>query len=205
MDSPYHITSFHASSGPLGSSRAPSTRGSSPESSSNNNNFVLQSSPIMESQYHNGLQSSLHNHQGRLFDRNQQSFQQNLQNPQVFGATAPRSVVSPNWRAPTADTNNWPSTPNAYQLTSPPASRGGVFDGRLGGYAYCLDRGDGWFTRLIPADMLPPLAEIPARLDGQGGMVLLPSLQSSPPQGVPEMNRPVILKVRVALESEGLA
>ena len=200
MDSPCHITSFHPSV-PAGSSRAPSTRNSSPDSS--NNYFVLQSSSTMEPQYHNALQGSVQGRQSRLFDRNQQSFQQNLQNlqnQQIFGSAAPRSVVSPNWRAPPADANNWmPSTPNNYQLTSPPVSRGEVFDGKLAGYAYCLDRGNGQYTRLVPADMLPALAEIPPRQTGPNGMVVLPSLQLPPPQGVPEMNRPVTFKVRVAL------
>lgn len=41
---------------------------------------------------------------------------------------------------------------------------------------YCLDRGNGQFTRLIPADMLPPLNEVPAREETRGGMIVLPPL-----------------------------
>lgn len=91
------------------------------------------------------------------------------------------------------------STSSNYVLTSPTISRGEVFDGKLGGYAYCLDRGNGQYTRLIPADMLPALVEIPTRQTGASGMIVLPALQATPPQGVPETNRPVTIKVRVAL------
>lgn len=66
---------------------------------------------------------------------------------------------------------------------------------RLEGYAYVLDRGNGQFTRLVPADMLPPLNEIPAHQPSPNGMVVLPELQKAPPHGVAEMNRPVTLKV----------
>ncbi|CAM1500675.1 Fc.00g098370.m01.CDS01 [Cosmosporella sp. VM-42] len=151
----------------------------------------------MDHQLNSALRGSVQNRRAALADRNQQVFQQNVQTQQVYGAAAaaPRSVVSPNWRtAPTGDMNNWmPTTPGNYTLTTT-ISRGEIFDGNLNGYAYCLNRGNGQFTRLIPADMLPAMVEIPARQSGPLGMVVLPALQTPPPQGIPEMNRPVTIK-----------
>lgn len=43
------------------------------------------------------------------------------------------------------------------------------------GFAYCLDRGNGQVTRLIPADALPPLNEVPAREAERRGLVVLPA------------------------------
>lgn len=42
-------------------------------------------------------------------------------------------------------------------------------------YAFCFDRGNGSYTRLIPADMLPPLKDIPATQQGHDGMFVLPT------------------------------
>ncbi|KAF7556106.1 hypothetical protein G7046_g6379 [Stylonectria norvegica] len=211
MDVLCRTTTCPSSSEPSCSSQAPSTRDSSPDPS---HEVFAVPSPIME-HYHsslqNSIQNSIHNPQRRLFERNQQTFQQNLQAQQAYGTAAPRSVVSPNWRAsPAGGLGNWmPTTTTTaaastsnYMLASPPISRGEVFDGKLGGYAYCLDRGNGQFTRLVPADMLPAMNEIPPVQTGPGGMVILPALQASPPHGVAEMNRPVTIKVRVALEGD---
>lgn len=63
-------------------------------------------------------------------------------------------------------------------------------------YAYFLDRGDGKVTRLVPADMLPPLAGILSQEPLGPGMQILPSLYGKPPSGVQAMNAPVIVKVR---------
>ena len=48
-------------------------------------------------------------------------------------------------------------------------------------YAYCYDRGNGQFTRLVPADMLPPLRDIPAVQVGCAGMLVLPLPRAMPP------------------------
>lgn len=64
-----------------------------------------------------------------------------------------------------------------------------------GPYAYCLPRGDGTYTRLIPADMLPPLRDIPAVQQSAAGMVVLQALEGTPPAGQPGNNSPVALKV----------
>lgn len=41
-------------------------------------------------------------------------------------------------------------------------------------YAYCFDRGNGEYTRLIPADLLPELESVPRRQRGAEGMAVLP-------------------------------
>lgn len=51
-----------------------------------------------------------------------------------------------------------------------------------GWYAYCFDRGNGRYTRLIPADVLPPLRDIPAVQQGCLGMIVLPQPRSGPAQ-----------------------
>ncbi|KAI9899977.1 hypothetical protein N3K66_004239 [Trichothecium roseum] len=61
-------------------------------------------------------------------------------------------------------------------------------------YAYFLDRGDGKVTRLVPADMLPPLAGILSQEPLGPGMQILPSLYGKPPSGVQAMNAPVVVK-----------
>ncbi|KAK3360163.1 hypothetical protein B0T25DRAFT_515523 [Lasiosphaeria hispida] len=50
-------------------------------------------------------------------------------------------------------------------------------------FAYCFDRGNGEFTRLIPADMLPPLRDIPAIQGGSAGMMVLPMPMGLGPDG----------------------
>lgn len=50
-------------------------------------------------------------------------------------------------------------------------------------YAYCFDRGNGQYTRLIPADMLPPLVDIPALQQGCLGMTVLPCPTGLAPNG----------------------
>ncbi|KAI1091872.1 hypothetical protein F5B19DRAFT_492935 [Rostrohypoxylon terebratum] len=56
--------------------------------------------------------------------------------------------------------------------------------GMDGIYAYCFDRGNGQYTRLVPVDMLPALKDIPALQQGCAGMMVLPL-----PRGVPQGGR----------------
>lgn len=63
-----------------------------------------------------------------------------------------------------------------------------------GAVSYCLDRGNGQFTRLIPADLLPPLSDIPPRETKAEGMYVLPSLALEPDF----MKRPIRIKVRLS-------
>ncbi|OAA68125.1 Zinc finger, CCCH-type [Niveomyces insectorum RCEF 264] len=61
-------------------------------------------------------------------------------------------------------------------------------------YAYCFDRGNGLFTRLIPADLLPPLKEIPRVETSCHGMIVL--RDPLDPQPVPEPSRTALSPVR---------
>ncbi|EEY14262.1 conserved hypothetical protein [Verticillium alfalfae VaMs.102] len=62
-------------------------------------------------------------------------------------------------------------------------------------YAYCLDRGNGNYTRLIPADMLPPALGIPAIQQGSRGMMVLPLPGAEPVRGPSNNVQPVTLKL----------
>lgn len=78
---------------------------------------------------------------------------------------------------------------------SPPLGPGAVLQPQMPastlriGQTYCVDRGNGEYTMLIPADMLPPLNEVPARQTQPHGMVILPSF------GQQASARPFTLKV----------
>ncbi|KAK1593201.1 uncharacterized protein LY79DRAFT_590044 [Colletotrichum navitas] len=101
----------------------------------------------------------------------------------------PRRVDAPNWRGGygvgagrnyaqghyhSLNSANGPEYPMMEpQMPERQMSRDTVVD-MAGFYAYCLDRGNGNFTRLIPADLLPPLAGIPAVQAGVDGMLVLP-------------------------------
>ncbi|KAH6655544.1 hypothetical protein BKA67DRAFT_690327 [Truncatella angustata] len=61
-------------------------------------------------------------------------------------------------------------------------------------YAYCFDRGNGQYTRLIPADMLPPLQNIPALQQGCQGMIVMPMPRDFLSNGRPSSTEPVTLK-----------
>ncbi|RGP68115.1 hypothetical protein FLONG3_8289 [Fusarium longipes] len=128
------------------------------------------------------------------------------QNPLIYQPSAPRSIVSGNWRVsqPPIDhmgphlsgTNNYSLISSPALLPAPNNSEGPVsISDCLNGYAYCLKRPDGRYTRLVPADMLPGLNELPATQGSAQGMVLLPDLHMKPPQGVASMNQPVTMKV----------
>lgn len=62
-------------------------------------------------------------------------------------------------------------------------------------YAYCYDRGNGQYTRLIPADMLPPLKDVPALQQSCSGMMVLPQPRALPPNGRSSNTEPVALRV----------
>lgn len=84
-----------------------------------------------------------------------------------------------------------PPTPAQIDMLNWFGSSGGSADK----YAYFLDRGNGRVTRLIPADMLPPLNEIPAWQIKGYGMEVLPALGVPPPSGVPDMNQRATIQV----------
>jgi hypothetical protein len=97
---------------------------------------------------------------------------------------------------PISSTNNY-SLMGSPPRSSAPNEGGPVsISDCLNGYAYCVKRPDGRYTRLVPADMLPNLNELPATQASAQGMVLLPDLHMQPPQGVASMNHPATIKVR---------
>ncbi|KAK5987265.1 hypothetical protein PT974_11389 [Cladobotryum mycophilum] len=116
-----------------------------------------------------------------------------VRQPRTGGASvSSRSVVPSNWQV----------SPNMELFARSPIQAGNSLgtisrgiDSRMNdGFAYYLDRGNGQLTRLIPADVLPPLNEIPAREPEALGMVVLPPLRAGPPKGSAEMNHPVTIK-----------
>ncbi|KAF5651355.1 CHD1-transcriptional regulator [Fusarium sp. NRRL 52700] len=126
------------------------------------------------------------------------------QNTQVSQLSAPRGMTSGNWGGsqPAANLMNSAVPGPKHTLMSSPShpsssnNNGGPvsISDCLNGYAYCVKRPDGLYTRLIPADMVPALIELPATQTSAQGMVLLPDLHMQPPQGVPGMNQPVTFK-----------
>ncbi|KAI1631727.1 hypothetical protein F4809DRAFT_653798 [Biscogniauxia mediterranea] len=61
-------------------------------------------------------------------------------------------------------------------------------------YAYCYDRGNGQYTRLIPADMLPPLRDVPAVQQSCSNMIVLPQPRALPPNGRSSNTEPVVVR-----------
>ncbi|KAK7992012.1 hypothetical protein PG996_012975 [Apiospora saccharicola] len=61
-------------------------------------------------------------------------------------------------------------------------------------YAYCYDRGNGQYTRLIPADMIPNLRDVPALQQDCLGMIVLPAPRALPANGRSSNVEPVMLK-----------
>jgi hypothetical protein len=66
-------------------------------------------------------------------------------------------------------------------------------------YAYCFDRGNGQYTRLIPADMLPPLVDIPPLQQGCLGMTVLPCPNGLAPNGRSSNLERVFVQVRCGI------
>ncbi|KAI0812087.1 hypothetical protein GGR55DRAFT_640397 [Xylaria sp. FL0064] len=61
-------------------------------------------------------------------------------------------------------------------------------------FAYCYDRGNGQYTQLIPADMLPPLQNIPAIQQGCAGMIVLPQPRGLASNGHSSNTEPVVVR-----------
>ncbi|CAJ2503258.1 Uu.00g106520.m01.CDS01 [Anthostomella pinea] len=61
-------------------------------------------------------------------------------------------------------------------------------------YAYCYDRGNGVYTRLVPADMLPPLRDLPMTQQGCSGMIVLPLPRAMPPNGRSSNSEPAVTR-----------
>ncbi|KAI1133303.1 hypothetical protein F5Y10DRAFT_287696 [Nemania abortiva] len=72
---------------------------------------------------------------------------------------------------------------------------GPISDAQLdSSFAYCYDRGNGQYTRLIPADLLPPLQNIPATQQSCAGMVVIPQPRGLPPNGPSGNTEPVVVR-----------
>jgi hypothetical protein len=117
----------------------------------------------------------------------------------IFDATATQhlqpqpSVRNAPYPSPRVDHRIQPQHPS---ITSYP-NFGAVSDNQLdSSFAYCYDRGNGQYTRLIPADMLPPLQNIPALQQSCSGMVVLPQPHGLPSNGHSSNTEPVIIRVR---------
>lgn len=130
----------------------------------------------------------------------------------VAATPASRGLASSNWRTIGQEGNNFTRAHSRAQLSSGFAmasmeqgdARGTVAGsglvssttgGMSDGYAYYLNRGDGQVTRLIPADVLPSLNEIPPRELEQRGMIVLPLPRGMRPSGTADMNFAVTVKV----------
>ncbi|KAL7942137.1 hypothetical protein V8C42DRAFT_360240 [Trichoderma barbatum] len=138
--------------------------------------------------------------------------QQHVSFNTASAAVAPsRGLSSHNWRVICPDGNVFTQSPASIQTNVahvpvgmgqadrrgiapiPAAGPGLVNDG----YAYYLNRGNGELTRLVPADMLPALNEIPPREPERRGMVVLPPLRGVPPKGMADMSQTVTVKNQI--------
>ncbi|RFU77975.1 hypothetical protein TARUN_4249 [Trichoderma arundinaceum] len=135
-----------------------------------------------------------------------QQHQQVSFNTAAAAVAASRGLNSHNWRALCQSGSVFARSPPSTQAGAShaqvgmgQADRRGTVGGPVpsgvnNGYAYYLNRGNGELTRLIPADMLPSLNEIPPREPERRGMVVLPPLRGVPPKGMADMNHAVTIK-----------
>ncbi|KAI3322461.1 hypothetical protein HD806DRAFT_545157 [Xylariaceae sp. AK1471] len=115
----------------------------------------------------------------------------------IFDATATHHLQ----HHPSVRNTPYPSSRVDHQLQiqhpsiTPYPNFGPISDTQLdGSYAYCYDRGNGQYTRLIPADMLPPLQNIPALQQSCTGMVVLPQPRGLSPNGYSNSTEPVAIR-----------
>lgn len=64
-------------------------------------------------------------------------------------------------------------------------------------YGYCYDRGDGWYTRLVPVDMLPMLKNVPTSQRDCSGLVILPIPRMPEPCALVNNHQRVQIAVRL--------
>ncbi|KAL7936997.1 hypothetical protein V8C35DRAFT_294411 [Trichoderma chlorosporum] len=130
-------------------------------------------------------------------------------------AAPSRGLSSNNWRVVCPDGNVFTRSPPPIQTSAvhvpagmrqadrrgivpAPAQAAGPGPGVVNdGYAYYLNRGNGELTRLVPADMLPALNEIPPREPERRGMVVLPPLRGVPPKGLADMSQTITVKNQI--------
>lgn len=127
--------------------------------------------------------------------------------PTSAGAVVPRglnpsplvlpsqSVQAQNWALVQRQAGYGGVYGDAADFANPYMGQRGVTRAADEAYAYCFDRGDGEYTRLIPADMLPEMQDVPRRQRGADGMIVLPVPGGRAPRGVQGVTCPVRFKV----------
>ncbi|UKZ62080.1 uncharacterized protein TrAtP1_003338 [Trichoderma atroviride] len=133
---------------------------------------------------------------------NQQQMNNIVSMSPAAATPASRGLASSNWRTIGQEGNPFtrahqraqPSLGLAMASMEQGDARGAVSDG----YAYYLSRGDGQVTRLIPADVLPSLNEIPPRELEQRGMIVLPLPRGIRPSGTADVNYAVTVKAQAS-------
>ncbi|KAI0535108.1 hypothetical protein GGR58DRAFT_519704 [Xylaria digitata] len=101
-----------------------------------------------------------------------------------------RNTPFPNTRVNLHHYHQHAASVTSYPILSP------TTDAQLdGSFAYCYDRGNGQYTRLVPADMLPPLQNIPAVQQGHAGMVVVPQPRGLPPNGRSSNTEPFAVRL----------
>ncbi|TRX95732.1 hypothetical protein FHL15_003286 [Xylaria flabelliformis] len=107
---------------------------------------------------------------------------------------------------PNARVDQYQYLPSSSSVTSYP-NFNPISDTQLdSSFAYCYDRGNGQYTRLIPADMLPALHNIPALEQSCVGMLVVPQPRASPPNGHSSNTQPVSLRaISRALSSPAMS
>jgi hypothetical protein len=123
-------------------------------------------------------------------------------------SNTPRTVESARWHLqnePLIDLNtpiNQPYVGNGASTEySPTPAQCQTRDFLEDTYAYCYYRGNGVYTRLIPADMLPSLSGIPPQQHSSAGMLVLPIPSAEPPTGPSSNTNRVMLKVSKHIHS----
>ncbi|KAL2110116.1 hypothetical protein VUR80DRAFT_1597 [Thermomyces stellatus] len=128
--------------------------------------------------------------------------------PTSAGAVVPRglnpsplvlpsqSVQAQNWALVQRQAGYGGVYGDAADFANPYMGQRGVTRAADEAYAYCFDRGDGEYTRLIPADMLPEMQDVPRRQRGADGMIVLPVPGGRAPRGVQGVTCPVRFKPR---------
>ena len=115
----------------------------------------------------------------------------------AHSSQVPRFLAARNWRLTQGPTTEGGNTGEHHPLAMRPGPSyrmGHGSSNTFGGEAadensgallgYCLDRGNGNYTQMIPADMLPPLRDIPAVQRSTENMVVLRPLSGMhPPDG----------------------
>ncbi|KAI0164321.1 hypothetical protein GGR52DRAFT_575678 [Hypoxylon sp. FL1284] len=100
-------------------------------------------------------------------------------------------IRQPAYLVPTADHYQQQASP----YPNHNANMGAFSDMQLdASYAYCYDRGNGQYTRLVPVDMLPSLQEIAPLQQGCAGMIVVPQPRALPPDGCSSNVEAVILR-----------